>query len=583
MTTIEGCKESGNVAFKKGDIDEAIRWYSTAVESEEKGENMYLIFGNRAACYLRQERWSEALGDCEKALIAKPNWGKALWRKSQSLMGLKEYQAAYDILQQCLSCSGIEEELLMEKLTECSDKAWNVSVKNFPLLGRSLITKTGFHTGDNVLSENPAVTWSDEEPSQEVIDICDKHGIPHKTGAVSFLQVEKSLSNYQKSVINDLSTPEVDFSNPHTIQWINACCDFTKISESDLYTTTRNLLSVKTNAHHTASQGRGGVFRLASKFAHSCSPNTVYQYKDGKVRFTACRLSSSGELQSFSYRGELDFLAKSAALRQSELYSKFLFECKCSRCIEPDYLRSMLCPGKCTGLCIRDDDESWTCKNCKRQFTDSDMPLNVEDKIEKALRDLDNSTHTTNKYSILKDLILEAHSSLGSDHWVIGSLCKRLSTYFRTYLIRANTENKVAAQLTMAFGAHYLRLLSRTKTHSAAPLLVAHFCTTLVSSFPSSLDDEALYQTDNLVTFVEATKSLLQFSLPIMKSVYGGDDSVTMTGLGKWERFDSKLPVPPNHPRDPHGLLPEPPALIGLFAQWEAEVVNLVARGELTS
>eukprot|EP01060_Flectonema_neradi_P015007 TRINITY_DN216_c2_g1_i1.p1 TRINITY_DN216_c2_g1~~TRINITY_DN216_c2_g1_i1.p1 ORF type:complete len:587 (+),score=101.70 TRINITY_DN216_c2_g1_i1:43-1803(+) len=586
MPTIQELKDEGNAAFKKGDLDDAIRLYSNAVESEESFDSKHLIFGNRAECLIRKERWSEALGDCEQALLLKPKWGKALWRKSLSLMGLGEFQSAYDVLQECMGCEGIEEEVVMEKFLECSDKAWDVSVKNFALLGRSLVSKNGFHTGDNVLSEFPAITWPSTDPPQDVIDVCKKHGLPHNSGAIGIISVLKDLSKYQKTVLDDLSSPEVDFSNPHTIQWINAACDFAKaglVAGEDPYATAKILLSVKTNAHQTACEGRGGIFRLASKFAHSCSPNTIYQFKDGKVRFTACRLSSSGEMQSFSYRGEFDFLAKSAASRRAELYSKFLFNCKCSRCIEPDYLRAITCPGGCSGKCVRTDDGIWNCNTCKREFLDSNMPLATETKLEASLAELDNNSHSTKKYSLLKDLLLEAYESLGPDHWVTGSLYKRLSTFFRTYLIRAKTENKVAAQLTMAFGAHYLRFLSRTKTHTATPLLVGHFCSTLVSNFPSSMDDEALYQTDKLMTFVDATKSLLLFSIPLLRSVYGEEDSVTAAALGVWKRFDTKLPSPPNHPRDPHNLLPEPPALVGLFAQWEAEVVNLVSRGELTS
>ena len=43
------------------------------------------------------------------------------------------------------------------------------------------------------------------------------------------------------------------------------------------------------------------------------------------------------------------------------------------------------------------------------------------------------------------------------------------------------------------------------------------------------------------------------------------------------------MPPAPKHPRDPLRLLPNPPAIVGLFAQWEATVVELVANRGISS
>ena len=39
------------------------------------------------------------------------------------------------------------------------------------------------------------------------------------------------------------------------------------------------------------------------------------------------------------------------------------------------------------------------------------------------------------------------------------------------------------------------------------------------------------------------------------------------------------MPIAPKHPRDPMRLLPNPPAEVGLFAQWEAKVVQMMTNG----
>ena len=59
--------------MKAGQVDEAIRLYSEAIEIQ-KSEGM---FTNRAMAYIKQRKYKEALFDCEQALYLNPSFAKA--------------------------------------------------------------------------------------------------------------------------------------------------------------------------------------------------------------------------------------------------------------------------------------------------------------------------------------------------------------------------------------------------------------------------------------------------------------------------------------------------------------------------
>ncbi|GLV38330.1 uncoordinated 45 [Carabus blaptoides fortunei] len=100
----EKLKEQGNEAFKNNEWDTAISLYSEAVllaESESRELATYLK--NRAAAYLKKEKYEEALKDCDLSLEIVPTDPKALFRRSQALENLKRYEEAYRDARQVLN------------------------------------------------------------------------------------------------------------------------------------------------------------------------------------------------------------------------------------------------------------------------------------------------------------------------------------------------------------------------------------------------------------------------------------------------------------------------------------------------
>ncbi|XP_078488527.1 protein unc-45 homolog B [Ciona intestinalis] len=86
-------KESGNKYFNSGIYKEAIECYSRAIEISEDKNQKLTCFKNRAACYLKLEKYKECTEDCTKALEISPSDVKALFRRIKSLEKLGETSA----------------------------------------------------------------------------------------------------------------------------------------------------------------------------------------------------------------------------------------------------------------------------------------------------------------------------------------------------------------------------------------------------------------------------------------------------------------------------------------------------------
>lgn len=86
----EKLKEQGNEAFKNEKWDEAAKHYTKAINSV-KGEpkELAVYYKNRAAAYLKLEKYQQALEDCDRSLEVCPNDPKALFRRCQALESLQ--------------------------------------------------------------------------------------------------------------------------------------------------------------------------------------------------------------------------------------------------------------------------------------------------------------------------------------------------------------------------------------------------------------------------------------------------------------------------------------------------------------
>lgn len=89
-------KEEGNEAFKNGNWDSAAKLYTKAINLEKsESKDLAVFLKNRAAAYLKLNKFEEAVNDCDKSLEIVPNDPKALFRRCQALESLERYEEAY--------------------------------------------------------------------------------------------------------------------------------------------------------------------------------------------------------------------------------------------------------------------------------------------------------------------------------------------------------------------------------------------------------------------------------------------------------------------------------------------------------
>eukprot|EP00644_Phytophthora_capsici_P018569 jgi/Phyca11/128020/e_gw1.73.84.1 len=88
-------KHNGNERFKRGEHQEAVRFYSEAVQIDpQHHEFCAIIYCNRAAAQMGLERYHTAILDCNEALQRKPSYPRALLRRARCHIALKMFHEA---------------------------------------------------------------------------------------------------------------------------------------------------------------------------------------------------------------------------------------------------------------------------------------------------------------------------------------------------------------------------------------------------------------------------------------------------------------------------------------------------------
>nr|CCC93604.1 putative stress-inducible protein STI1-like [Trypanosoma congolense IL3000] len=112
-------KAKGNEAFTGKRFEEAVQWYTKAIEVDSQSESLAVLYSNRAACWSNLQKYKESLEDAEKCIAVRPSWFKGYFRRGLALQSMGNYDEAQKAFQQALNLQSNEE--LMAKLQEVNN------------------------------------------------------------------------------------------------------------------------------------------------------------------------------------------------------------------------------------------------------------------------------------------------------------------------------------------------------------------------------------------------------------------------------------------------------------------------------
>lgn len=101
-------KDKGNKALQEEKFDDAIKFYTQAIELD--GSN-HVLYSNRSAAHAKAGKYPQALEDAEKTISLKPDWSKGYSRKGSALAYLGRQEDAIEAYQNGLMLDPTNEQL----------------------------------------------------------------------------------------------------------------------------------------------------------------------------------------------------------------------------------------------------------------------------------------------------------------------------------------------------------------------------------------------------------------------------------------------------------------------------------------
>lgn len=89
-------KLAGTTAWSEGNFSLAVEHFTKAIEVGGDSDFLKVLYSNRSAAYLKQNKASEALLDANKCIELDSNWIKGFSRKGDALLFSKRYTEAYN-------------------------------------------------------------------------------------------------------------------------------------------------------------------------------------------------------------------------------------------------------------------------------------------------------------------------------------------------------------------------------------------------------------------------------------------------------------------------------------------------------
>ncbi|GFR40723.1 hypothetical protein Agub_g1331 [Astrephomene gubernaculifera] len=101
-------KAKGNAAFSAGNFEDAIKFFTQAIEVDP---NNHVLYSNRSASQASLKNYAAALADAQKCVSLKPDWAKGYSRLGAARYGLGEFEEAMEAYENGLKQDPANEQL----------------------------------------------------------------------------------------------------------------------------------------------------------------------------------------------------------------------------------------------------------------------------------------------------------------------------------------------------------------------------------------------------------------------------------------------------------------------------------------
>jgi len=119
---METLRNQANDFFKKGKYQEAMEYYTKAIDAEPLTQQTAICFGNRSFAACKLEQYGQALQDADKAIELNPSYIKAYYRRAAAYMALNKYKSALDDFKRVATLqeqSESKDKFIYAKIKEC--------------------------------------------------------------------------------------------------------------------------------------------------------------------------------------------------------------------------------------------------------------------------------------------------------------------------------------------------------------------------------------------------------------------------------------------------------------------------------
>eukprot|EP01063_Lacrimia_lanifica_P009578 TRINITY_DN16535_c0_g1_i1.p1 TRINITY_DN16535_c0_g1~~TRINITY_DN16535_c0_g1_i1.p1 ORF type:complete len:691 (+),score=224.35 TRINITY_DN16535_c0_g1_i1:60-2132(+) len=336
----------------------------------------------------------------------------------------------------------------------------------------------------------------DQASHEEIKRVCAESGVAANFAGplVNFVK----MSPEEQDIVLSCCCPSVPMSHAvvHLIMASQKIASIPRFAALGQQKIVRLMMINKVNTH-AIFDDESAIFEVASKMAHSCAPNCMY---DGTgLRWFSMKNIAKDQLVTFSYNASR-YALHSAELRQTILRETHLFVCKCERCVGIDTTRGIRCDcGKGTSQAYDHDDairfrlgttkidaergvpdaKSWSCKACGGRWSDNEMSklLERESAIEAEVYEMEKLSDKLEKgqYEKLKGLLERSMQYLSKDHWCYLLCCKLLAMYHYQVARGSRASASELLELAILWGKKYSSGLVRTKVAEYCPLVYSEW------------------------------------------------------------------------------------------------------------